>query len=160
MLAKITIKLTSPFLGSGKPDENNIRHIIKDHVTKNPVFFTRAFLQFCKRIAKDLCIAGYDNTAIIPSKYFITNSPTQIINIKYFKDNQPTNTKFEVYPRGAILSFTCLIDESKITVNQLELLLNNVGSYSGVSQFGKKNQFGGFIVHEITKEEIPIIYNI
>lgn len=154
MLAKISIKLTSHFLGSAKPDKDGVRKIFM--TDGKPTFYTTEFLKFCHRVAKELKLAKYTKDTIILSKYFTTTAEPNILTIKYNDVyGDPQVSKFEAYPKGTILTFTCLIDEDQITIKQLEKIFEAVGMYSGVSQFGRKKQFGSFKVETITKDEIP-----
>ena len=63
MLLTVTIKLTSPFLGSAKLNEDGIRNIIKTNKNQ-PTIFIKRFCNLCKKYALDLGIINYNYNSI------------------------------------------------------------------------------------------------
>ena len=150
---KITIKLTSKFLGSTKPDKNNIRRIARNQ-NKNPLLFTTAIHDLCnqyiteglgmKEAANALkfqSIVFIDPTTAIPEVHerrFI-NRKTGLDQVEYF----------EALPVGTEAVLKCSTDESVIPFSTFTKVVNHVAARASISQFGKHWGYGKFIITDI-----------
>lgn len=152
MFSKITIKLTSPFLGSEKPNEQGVRNISKS-INNNPRFFIKRFLKLCNEYAKDLGIGEFTPNCIKITNELETNASTKIY-MRCFKNKEGVITKelFESYPIGSLLTFGCYIDEKLISLEKAIKVIEYVGKYNGISQFGYKWNYGRFDIDIITKD--------
>lgn len=144
MLVTVTIKLTSPFLGSSKPNAEGIREIIKSDANK-PTLFIKHFCKLCKRYARELGIPNFKyNTINVPN--FLKTTNEEIIYSKVVKDfdGSEKEEKFYAYPVGSIMTLECCVDTRIITVEKAVKILELIGKYSGISQFGVTKNFGRF----------------
>lgn len=142
MLTKITIKLTSAFLGSAKQNVDGIRKLI--YVNNKPKLFIHRFNLLCNKYAQELKIGNFDNEHIKVTSYLETNAPVRIEKRKFYKGYKEKEEKFESYSEGALLSFNCYIDESMIPLENAIKIIECIGKYDGISQFGFKWNYGRF----------------
>lgn len=144
MLVNVTIKLTSPFLGSSKPNANGIREIIKTDVNK-PTLFIKRFCKLCKKYAYELGIPNFKYDTINIPNFLKTTNEEQVYK-KQIRDidGQLKDEKFFCYPVGSIMCLECCIDTRVITVEKAMKILELIGKYHGISQFGFNKNFGRF----------------
>lgn len=153
MFSKITVKLTSPFLGSSKPNSNGIREIVK--IDNNPKLFIQRFNQLCSKYAEELNIGDFNNEIIKVTSYLETRNDTTIESRKFKnKFGMSVVEEFEAYPAGSFLSFGCYIDEKKIKLDHAVKIIECIGKYDGFTQFGYKWNYGRFDI--ITIEPVKL----
>ena len=118
MILNVTIKLTSPFLGSNKPNAEGIREIIKSE-NGDPILFVRRFYKLCRKYAVELGLGNYKYQHInIPN--FIKTSNTEEIYQKSFKTKEGIikNEKIKAYPVGSIMTLQVYINEKYIPIDK------------------------------------------
>lgn len=144
MLLTVTIKLTSPFLGSAKLNEDGIRNIIKTNKNQ-PTIFIKRFCNLCKKYALDLGIINYNYNSINLPNYVKTEAVEKIYERSYkTKEGTFKREKFMSYPVGSIITMDCYIDDTKIDVDKAVKILELIGKYDGISQFGINANFGRY----------------
>lgn len=159
MILNVQIKFTTVFIGSRKLDENNnIRRIARIFGDDSAIkMFTRRIRQlFFKYATEELGIQDYEYDAIKldGALRLVDPSVDTGIHIRKFMDHasgEEVIEKFEAYPCGTKMSFEVCIDESKVSVEQLEKILGFIGKYDGISQFGFNWGYGKFNVVSIEK---------
>lgn len=162
MFVSIRIALTSPFLGSSKLDKNGVRKIILN-ANKKPKFFIKRFSQLCEKYAKELNIGNYTSDAIRTSNFLtVFENPILFSKRFYSKEGKSVKETFETYPEGSQMEFGCFIDESKITIDQAIKIIEYIGKYNGISQFGFNWNYGRFDILTVTKDkyETPVQLSI
>ena len=143
MLTTITLKLTSPFLGSSKPNKDGIREIIKND--NKPTIFIKRFTRLCQKYAAELNIPSYRIDAIKITNHLETNAKEKLYHRDYTDKYGCVKTaKFESYPTGSILTLDCYVNTQLITVDKAIKILSLIGKYDGISQFGLNTNFGRF----------------
>lgn len=153
MFSKITVKLTSPFLGSSKPNDDGVREIVR--IDGNPKLFIQRFNQLCIKYAEELSIGDFDIESIKITSYLESKDETSKES-RTFKNKfgMSVTEEFEAFPAGAFLSFGCYIDEKRIKLEHALKIIECIGKYDGFTQFGYKWNYGRFDV--ITVEKIKV----
>lgn len=144
MIINVTIRLTSPFLGSSKPDASGVRQIIKSE-NNNPTLFIKRFCNLCKKYANELGYIDYKHNSINVPNYIKVSSQEEIYqkNIKDANGNVKEE-KFKCYPVGTMMELECYIDSKKIETEKALKIIELIGKYDGISQFGIQKNFGRF----------------
>ena len=151
MLATITIKLTRPFLGSAKPNQDGIREIIK--TDNNPTLFIKRFCKLCKKYAIELGVVDYRYNTINVPNFIKTDSKEKIYEKEYKdKDGYVRREKFMSYPSGTLMTLDCYIDTNRIDAEKAIKILELIGKYDGISQFGIHTNFGRFEILICTQQ--------
>lgn len=156
MIYNINIKLTTAFIGSRKPSDENLRLIARVN-EKNPKLFTKRFRELCYKYAtEELAMWDYNYDSIKPNGMLVVDPETDktTIQVRKFKvpgsEEQQTES-FEAYPIGTKMSFSVYIPkEANITENQLKMIITYIGQYDGISQFGINWGYGKFELESIT----------
>jgi hypothetical protein len=146
MILNVTIKLTSPFLGSNKPNAEGIREIIKSE-NGDPILFVRRFYKLCRKYAVELGLGNYKYQHInIPN--FIKTSNTEEIYQKSFKTKEGIikNEKIKAYPVGSIMTLQVYINEKYIPIDKAIKIIEFIGQFDGISQYGIYRNYGRYEV--------------
>ena len=156
---KTTIKLVSKFLGSSRPDKNNIRRIMRN-VNKDPLLFTKALVSQVKLHIKEY--ADVENTIHItniinfqPIVFIVSNATPEVYERRFVA--KATSTEkieyFETLPVGAELMLKFYVDEATLPFSSVTKLLHRISEHASISQFGAAWGYGQFIVTDIQPDE-------
>lgn len=166
MIYNITIKLTTAFIGSRKPNNENLRLIARVN-EKNPKLFTKRFRELCYKYAtEELAMWDYNYDSIKPNGMLVVDPSTDktTIQVRKFKvpgsEEQQTES-FEAYPIGTRMTFSVYIPkEANIAEAHLKNILTYIGQYDGISQFGINWGYGKFeleSIEQVVNEVEPVI---
>ena len=153
MYYKITVKLTSQFLGSSKPDKNHIRRIARNQ-SKNPLLFTKAIHDLVNQyITNKLGMPEAANSLKFQSVIFIDPEKTNpVVHERRFINKSSgleESEYFEALPVGTEAVLKCSTDESMLPFTTFTKVINYLESKASISQFGKHWGYGKFIVTDI-----------
>lgn len=157
MFITLKIKLTSSFLGSGKEGNDGIRPIILAS-NNYPRFFIKRFSKLCEIYAKELNIGAYEPETIKTTNYIVVKSKPELF-VKKFKDEASKSSKeliFESYKEGTIMELGCFVDETKISIDQAAKIIEYIGKFGSISQFGYKWNYGRFEILTVTKDSFSV----
>ncbi len=144
MIVIAQVRLTSHFLGELKPDHRGVRRFRMDG--KGRVFVNQnQWLEDLLFAARTMKLDIKVQSTIVPPEGLLPAS----IHLHKRTYSGAHVEFFESFRKGTILTFDMLVHEDRPkcpTVPQLGSLLELVGEYRGISQWGSKFGFGRFAV--------------
>lgn len=159
MLLDITLKLTTPFLGSSKPtpENNNVRRI-RRNINGKPVFYSKQFVSVMANYASTMGVSHFDKSAIEFIPFLDINEekfPASIF-VRKFYDKELKKFKkdeFESFAEGTLVGVKCLLHEDLLALNTFTNVLELTGTLYGISPFGAKWNYGHFEIETITQDQ-------
>lgn len=137
------IRLISPFLGSGKPDENGLRRILLNNVKKNEVkLFLTSFLNNFKKLTNVTIDKNFQiYPGLIPSDKIVP----MFFERKEIDIDRKGYQLFEILPVGFTgylkIQYNPEVWDESYLLNGLQTVAN----HKGITQFGAKQGYGKFI---------------
>lgn len=136
------IRLISPFLGSGKPDENGLRRILLNNVKKNEVkLFLTSFLNEFKKLTN---ITVDKNFQIYPGMVPSDRNVPVFFERKqiYIAGKEQLFESLPVGYTGYIkIQYNPKVWDESYLLNELQI----AASHKGITQFGVNQGYGKFI---------------
>lgn len=145
MLLEIRVKLTKPFLGSLSPDHRGIRRFRMDGAK---VFVHADYWKEQFKIAA-MQLHYPINTDTLHPPSGIESASIHLFRRIFSKRRMEL---FESFRAGTVLTFDFIVREDKPRcpdVQQFKNMLEFIGEYLGLSQFGSKFGFGKFKVVDV-----------
>lgn len=154
MIVISQVRLTSHFLGELKPDNRGVRRFRMDgkgRVAVNQNQWLEDLLFATRTIKLDLKIHStiVPPEGILPASVHLHRRTYSGAHVEFF----------ESFRKGTILTFDMLVHEDRPkcpNVEQLRTLLELVGEYRGISQWGNKFGFGRFTVLSVKDRYQPV----
>lgn len=142
MIVIVQVRLTSHFLGELKPDNRGVRRFKMDgkgRVAVNQNQWLEDLLFAARTMKLDLKIHSTVTPpeGLLPASIHLHRRTYSGAHVEFF----------ESFRKGTILTFDMLMHEDRPkcpTHNQLRSLMELVGEYRGISQWGNKFGFGRF----------------
>lgn len=137
------IRFISPFLGSGKPDENGLRRILLNNVKKNEVkLFLTSFLNNFKKLTNVTIDKNFQiYPGLIPSDKIVP----MFFERKEIDIDRKGYQLFEILPVGFTgylkIQYNPEVWDESYLLNGLQTVAN----HEGITQFGAKQGYGKFI---------------
>ncbi len=137
------IRLISPFLGSGKPDENGLRRILLNNVKKNEVkLFLTSFLNNFKKLTN---VTIDENFQIYPGLILSDKTVPMFFERKEIDIDRKGYQLFEILPVGFTgylkIQYNPEVWDETYLLNGIKTIAN----HNGITQFGAKQGYGKFI---------------
>jgi hypothetical protein len=137
------IRFISPFLGSGKPDENGLRRILLNNVKKNEVkLFLTSFLNNFKKLTNVTIDKNFQiYPGMVPSDrnvpVFFERKQIYIAGKEQLFESLPVG-----YTGYLKIQYNPKVWDETYLLNGIKTIAN----HNGITQFGAKQGYGKFIL--------------
>ena len=151
MITHVKLKLLSPFLGSGRPDNIGDPKPILYARRGCPKLFKKEFIELINTYIKNeglSCGEALPPTWIdISSAIKIDDLKIQIVDLPYYQKNGVvTKVKVEQINEGTILELAIKFNSKVLSKDNLIKILNCIGEFEGISQYGTERGYGKYEV--------------